>query len=222
MEQPCYKCGQMVEEGRIFCPNCGAPQIRVLVAEPVAAVSLAPTVDAPQNESIVPTSQTVPVLALPVQWSRALKPCLLAALVASVLMLMGLYPVVALPCAGFLAVVFYRQGQQNVPLRSTVSIRVGAFSGLLSSGFIALLTALAATVPDLRAKMHDELLERVQKSFASQTDNPVLQFLVSHLRTPDGFVLVVVLLSGLALVLSLILGGIGGAAAGSLFGRRQR
>ena len=42
MEQPCYKCRQLVEEGRPFCPHCGAPQIRVLVAEPVAAVGTGP------------------------------------------------------------------------------------------------------------------------------------------------------------------------------------
>jgi hypothetical protein len=91
MEQPCYKCGQMVEEGRMFCPNCRAPQIRVLVAEPVAAASLAQLTE-PSNEDILPASQTVPVLALPVQWSHALKPCFLAALAASVLMLLGLHP----------------------------------------------------------------------------------------------------------------------------------
>ena len=34
MEQPCYKCGQTVEEGIPFCPHCSAPQIRVVVAEP--------------------------------------------------------------------------------------------------------------------------------------------------------------------------------------------
>jgi hypothetical protein len=222
MEQPCYKCGQTVEEGRIFCPNCSAPQIRVLIAEPVAAASLSQITEASSSEGILPASETIPVLALPVQWSRALKPCFLAALVASVLMLLGLHPFVVMPSAGFLAVVFYRQGQQNLAVRTGVSIRVGAFSGLLSSGFMVLMTALAATIPDLRSKMHDQLLEKAQQSFASQTDNPVFGFLLSQLKTPDGFVLVLVLLCGIAIVLSLILGGIGGAAAGAIFGRRTR
>jgi len=221
MEQPCYKCGQTVQEGRIFCPNCGAPQIRVLVAEPVA-VSLAPTVDASLNETTLPAAQPSPILAVPVQWSQAIKPCFLAALIASVLILLGLYPVVAMPCAGFLSVVFYRQGQQNLVMRQGVSIRLGAFGALLSSGFMVLMTALAATVPELRAKLHDQILEKAQTSFAAQTDNPFLQFLVSHLKTPDGFILVVILLSAMALVFSLILGGIGGAAAGAMFGKRRR
>jgi hypothetical protein len=221
MEQPCYKCGQMVEEGRMFCPNCRAPQIRVLVAEPVAAASLAQLTE-PSNEDILPASQTVPVLALPVQWSHALKPCFLAALAASVLMLLGLHPFVVMPGAGFLAVLFYRQGQPNLAVRTGVSIRIGAFSGLLSSGFMVLMTAMAATIPDLRIKMHDQLLEKAQQSFASQTDNPVLRYLLSQLRTPDRFVLVLIILCGLAVVLSIILGGIGGAAAGAIFGRRPR
>jgi len=221
MEQPCYKCGQTVEEGRIFCPNCRAPQIRVLVTEPVA-VSLAPTAEASLNEATLPAAQTSPLLALPVQWSQAIKPCFLAALIASVLILLGLYPVVAMPCAGFLSVVFYRQGRQNLAMRPGVSIRLGAFGALLSSCFMVMMTALAATVPELRAKLHHQILEKAQTSFAAQSDNPFLQFLISHLRTPDGFVLVLILLSGMALVFSLILGGIGGAAAGAIFGRRPR
>jgi len=81
---------------------------------------------------------------------------------------------------------------------------------------------MAATIPDLRIKMHDQLLEKAQQSFASQTDNPVLRYLLSQLRTPDRFVLVLIILCGLAVVLSIILGGIGGAAAGAIFGRRPR
>src|SRR5437660_9980738 len=33
MEHPCHKCGQAVEDGIPFCSHCGAPQIRVAVAD---------------------------------------------------------------------------------------------------------------------------------------------------------------------------------------------
>ena len=69
MEQPCYKCRQLVEEGRPFCPHCSAPQIRVLVAEPVAAVGTFAGVAVPSESAVeLPASQTLPVLALPMRW----------------------------------------------------------------------------------------------------------------------------------------------------------
>lgn len=222
MEQPCYKCGQIVDEGKVFCPHCGAPQIRVMVAEPVPTAVLSRTIEAAPHESTLPASQTVPVLALPVQWSQAFKPCVLGALVASLMMGVGLYPVVAMPCAGFLAVVFYRQGQQNLGIRTGAAIRVGAFSGLLSSGFFVFITALGALIPEFRAKIHEQVLDTVQKSASAHTDNPILQQLVQQLKTPDGFFLVLILSCAFAIIFSLVLGGAGGALAGAIFRRRER
>ena len=222
MDQPCYKCSQMVEEGRVFCPYCGAPQIRVLVAESVPAVALARAPEVSSGESALPAHQTVPVLALPVQWSQALKPCFLAALIASVLMVMGLYPLVALPTAGFLSVVFYRHGQQNLAIRRAAAARIGAFGGLLNSGIIVFITAIAAIFPEPRATLHQEILNNVQRVAASHGDSPQLQELLHQLNTPDGFALWLILCGVLLLILSVMLGGAGGAVAGAFFGRGER
>src|SRR5437763_1728658 len=91
-----HKHGGNVEaqEGVPFCPHCSAPQIRVLVAEPTPSpLAFAPAI-AVQDSDVLPASQTVPVLALPMQWSQAAKPCALAALVAALLMSLGLNPFV--------------------------------------------------------------------------------------------------------------------------------
>ena len=34
MDHPCYKCGHSIEDGKPFCSQCGAPQIRVAMPEP--------------------------------------------------------------------------------------------------------------------------------------------------------------------------------------------
>ena len=39
MDHPCYKCGHSVEDGKPFCLECGAPQIRVAMPEPAAPVA---------------------------------------------------------------------------------------------------------------------------------------------------------------------------------------
>ena len=113
MEQPCYKCGQVVEEGVPFCPHCSAPQIRVVLAEPAPSPIFA-AVGPSQDTAAFPSAQIVPVLALPMQWAEAFRPCALAALVASLLMSMGLNPFVAMFSVGFLAVVFYRQRRRGI------------------------------------------------------------------------------------------------------------
>jgi hypothetical protein len=221
MDQPCYKCGQVVEEGRVFCPHCGAPQIRVLVAEPLPAAAIPRTTEGSSSDSALPAHQTVPVLALPVQWSQALKPCFLAALIASVLMVVGLHPFAAMPAAGFLSVVFYRQGRQNLAIRRAAAARVGAFGGLLHSGIVVFITALAAFFPEPRAKLHEEILNNVQRVAAAHADNPQLQELLHHLNTPDGFAVWLILCGVLLLILSVMLGGAGGAVAGAIFGRGE-
>src|SRR6202046_4320983 len=33
MDHPCYQCGHIVEDGKPFCAQCGAPQIRVAMPE---------------------------------------------------------------------------------------------------------------------------------------------------------------------------------------------
>lgn len=222
MEQPCYKCGQIVEEGRVFCPHCGAPQIRVLVAEPVAAVAISGSMRVATDDDPLPASQTVPVLALPNQWSRTLKPCALAALLSSVLVLLKLYPVVAMLCAGFLAVVFYRQGQQELTIKPGAAFRIGAVSGMFFSGYFTLLTALAAMFPDPRAKLHEEILANLQNLAAAHADNPQYQDMLQQMKTPDGFALWLIAFSVAFLIVSLLLGGLGGAVAGTIFRRKRR
>jgi hypothetical protein len=222
MEQPCYKCGQFVEEGRVFCPHCGAPQIRVLVAEPVSVIAVAGQTRIPANETPLRASQTVPVLALPMGWSQTLKPCALAALLSSVMVLLRLYPPVAMLCAGFLAVIFYRQGQPELAIKPGAAFRIGALSGMFFSGYFTLLTALAAMFPEPRVKLHEEILANMQTLVAAHADSPQYQDMLQQIKTPDGFALWLIALGVAFLILSVVLGGLGGTVAGTIFRKKQR
>src|SRR6202035_249198 len=164
MEQSCYKCRQAVEEGTAFCPHCSAPQIRVVIADPAAPLAYAAAGAESQDSTALPASQIVPVLALPMQWSQALKPCALAALVASLLMSMGLNPFVAMFSVGFLAVVFYRQGRREITIKIGTGAGLGALGGLLWFAMSSILEALIVIFlhkgPDLR----NELVIRIQQA----------------------------------------------------------
>src|ERR1700757_3188697 len=163
MEQPCYKCAQPVEQGVPFCPHCAAPQIRVVMAErvPIPAVS-ADAGASSQDAADLPASQTVPVLALPVRWSQALRPCLLAAFVGSLLMILGLNPFVAMISVGFLAVVFYRQRRPEIHVRARVGAGLGILGGLLWFAISSILQTLTVIFLHKGPELRDELIKRIQ------------------------------------------------------------
>jgi hypothetical protein len=221
MEQPCYKCGQAVEEGRPFCPHCAAPQIRVLLPDPEpAAGSFAEAISTSNQHIDLPASQTLPVLALPMQWSQALKPCALAAVVASVLMSLGLNPFVAMFSVGFLAVVFYRQGRREVNIKARTGAALGSLGGLLWFAISAILETSLILLTNKGGELRAELLSRVQQA-ASQTTDPQVLAVFDRFKTPEGLQMLMLIGILFALFASIALGGLGGTVAGTLFKRRR-
>jgi hypothetical protein len=220
MEQACYKCGQTVDEGTPFCPHCAAPQIRVVIAEP-APLPLAYAGANAQDSTVLPASQTVPVLALPMQWSQAFRPCALAAVVASLLMALGLNPFVAMFSVGFLAVVFYRQSRREILMKPVIGAGLGALGGLLWFAMSSILEALVVIVFHKGPELSGELVKRIQQA-ASQTNDPQVLAMFDRLKSPGG--LEVLMLTGLvfALLASVVLGGLGGLLGGALLGRREK
>ena len=139
MEQACYKCGQLVEQGHPFCPHCSAPQIRVLIPEPVAV----PLDNPSATESSDPLSLPRAVPLLPMQWSQAAKPCAIAALIAAVGMVLKLVaPLIAAIGAGFLAVVLYRRQNLDVAMNARVGARIGAVCGFFCFAITLILGAV--------------------------------------------------------------------------------
>ena len=222
MEQSCYKCGQTVEEGVPFCPHCSAPQIRVVIAEPAPPPLAFASAATSQDAAVLPASQTVPVLALPMQWSQALKPCALAALVAFLIGLWSQSVIVAMLAAGFLAVIFHGRPRSGTPLRASEAARLGALAGILCSVIVSLFMGFAATVPDVRAKMQDECIASAQKLSAWFPANPAIQEQIDELKTPRGFVMALIKAGIVLFVLSIVLAGAGGALGGAMLGRRDK
>jgi|SRR5271170_4175146 hypothetical protein len=222
MEQPCYKCGQTVEQGIAFCPHCSAPQIRVVIAEPATApAAFAEPTIASQATAVLPASQTVPVLALPMQWSQAVRPCALAALVASLLGSLGLHPLVAMLSVGFLAVIFYRQFRPGGSTQALAGARLGALSGLFWFAMTSILQALAVLVLHKGPELRHELIARIEQA-ATQTSDPQTLAMLDRIKSPGGLELLMICGLIFAFVASVVLGGIGGALGGAIFGRRDK
>jgi len=222
MEQPCYKCGQTVEEGVVFCPHCSAPQIRVVIAEPAPSVVPSDAAIAEQGSASLPASQTVPVLAVPMRWSRAVQPCALAALIASVAMLLKLMvPLLAVLGYGFLAVAFYRRRSPGITMRAGAGAPLGALCGLFCFGMSAIFGAAEVAILHKGGEIRQFMLDAIQQTAVRLAD-PQYQPGLDFMRSPTGLVFMMVCLLIVVLLAFLVLGTMGGALGGAILGRNDK
>jgi len=218
MEQPCHKCGQIVEEGRVFCPHCGAPQIRVLLAQPAGAIGDSEAA----SQSRLSGAETVPIIAVSSKWSRTAGPCATAALIASAAIVVQLIvPLIAGIGAGFLAVLLYRNRNPEIAVHARMGARIGAICALFTSGITAILGALRVAALHEGGKIRQVLLDAIQ-SQASRYPDPQRQATLDFVRSPSGLVLMLIALLVFGMILLIFLGIIGGALAGVGLGRRDR
>jgi len=222
MEHSCYKCDYVIEEGRPFCPHCRAPQIRVLIAEtdrPVAAIQseIAPT----PSDAGLPASQTIPVLAVPMQWSQALKPGTLAAVVTSLLMLVGLNPFVGMLMVGFLAVVFYRLGNPEASIRPGAGARLGALSGLICFALASIVEAVAVLALHKGAEIRQALLTAINQA-ASRTSDPQALAMFERFKSPQGLEALMIFGILFGLVAGVLLAAVTGALGGAVLRPRRK
>lgn len=218
MDHPCYKCGQNIEDGKPFCPQCGAPQIRVAMAEAAAELTHAGDVATPAlGRELSLEASGVPATSL-ARWYQA-QPAALAAGVALLLMLLRLNPFVAALGTGFLAVVFARR-RGGGGIRTMAGARLGALSGLLFFGMLTFLETLAVAVLHKGAEVRGQLIDKIQQA-AARYPGPEVQPFLDFVRSPGGlaFMLGASLIFGF--VAFIALGAIGGALGASFLGRRD-
>ncbi len=222
MEHPCHSCRQAVEDGVPFCQHCGAPQIRVATVEPrLASESAGAEGQSARDLEVIQTTLRVSKVASPMQWSKALPACALAAAIAAVLMALGLMvPFLAVVGAGFLAVGFYRRRNPGVSIRAGAGARLGAASGLLCYGMSAVLEALVA-IFHKGAVLRDKMLEAIQQA-ASRTTDPQAVAMLDYLKSPAGMALMMVFVLIFAFIAFVVLSSLGGALGGVLLGRANR
>jgi len=208
----------MVEEGRVFCPHCRAPQIRVAVAE---AVAEGPAVGAVQPGQLT-ASETVPVIAVPMRWDQAAQPCAVAAFIAALGMVLQLiHPVIAAIGAGFLAVALYRRRHPELAVHARTGARLGAICGFFCSGMTAILAAFRVTILHEGGKIRAVLQDAIQQQ-AGRYSDPEFQASLDFFRSPTGLVTMLVFFFIVVLILLILLGMLGGALGGVGLGRRGR
>jgi hypothetical protein len=219
MDESCYKCGQPVAPGTPFCRHCGAPQIRVTLPEP-ASVPLSSDGLTLSGDADALTARPPVLPGIPLGWAYSLRPCALAALVAALLMALGLNPFVAMLSVGFLAVVFNRQQRPGSVFNPAAGAKLGALSGLLWFVMSAILESFVIALLHRAAEIRHELISRIEQA-ASQTSDPQTLAVFDKLKSPGGleFLMIFGILFGL--LAAIVLSGVGGALGAIIFGRRD-
>jgi MFS family permease len=222
MNHSCHRCGRTLEEGRPFCPDCGAPQIRVILPEPSPEPALAGDGAVLQGHGeaahVLPSDSANPLGG---GFSRDLKPCGLAAAIAIALGLVGLNPFVAALAAGWLAVTFSRRRTLPASLTPGTGARLGAITGLLIFGISTILETLGVVLLHKGAEVRSQLLDKVQQ-VAQRYPGPEVQPLVDFVKTPEGFAFMMVGSVIFGLVAFIVLAAGGGAAGAWFMSRNQR
>lgn len=214
MQYSCYRCGAAVEDQTPFCASCGAPQIRVNVAQETPFASDAPAT--PPLEPGTPASIQPP--ALPVHFDgrtivprkkflRQIWPFALASgLAMGVIDFLGIVLLI-----GAIVFCIYRYKSNNPGLFTrSDGTRLGVLTAFISFFPYALLivTRVAAN-PETTQK---ELLQ----AFQQRLQGPQYQEMLRQLSTHEGLVMIVGLILFFFLIFLLVLGAITGALGASI------
>jgi len=226
MDHSCYKCGQSIEDGKAFCSSCGAPQIRVTVAEPPegakpeAVSSEQPIFALDPPEARHPL--TIAALSAGILWARAFRICAVAAFISIVVASLRLMPPpVAMLGAGCLAVILYYRRSPGWRVDARAGAKIGALTSLLSYAVFAVCFLIFLAVLQSGGPARQQLIEALQQVGARSHD-PQVQAFLDLLNSPDGLAAKLVVGMVGFLLISLAAGSVAGALTGAFLGRRQR
>jgi hypothetical protein len=204
VDHSCHHCGATVEDGRPFCSQCRAPQIRVQLAVP---------------DAVTPSELPAAEAALaPPQPSRTAssnrldrRVAVRAALKAGVLgIFIGMIPFLGIVLTGSLAVYFYRR-ESGFALPISLASRLGGAAGIVVFAINAVCTILVIVL-HAQQKCID-ILVAVAQGVGANTADPNFQAGIRNLFTPSGL--------ATTFIFALALASVGGALA-SLFMRPRR
>jgi hypothetical protein len=225
MDHPCHKCGHSIEDGKAFCLQCGAPQIRVAAPEAAPAVVGDVSSNNPPVFSLdhraVPGPVSLPTLSTGIEWPKAFRACAIAALIAFLVTALRLMvPPLAVLGAGFLAVVLYRRRNPTWSISAASGAQLGAISGLLFSGIAAIFAVLMVALWQAGGQVRQGMLDAIQQ-LAAHSNDPQAQAALDFLKTPEGLASKVLRGMVVLVLVSVAAGSIAGALTGAFLSRKK-
>ncbi|MGO9865243.1 MAG: zinc ribbon domain-containing protein [Terriglobales bacterium] len=211
MDHSCQHCGATVEDGRPFCSQCRAPQIRVQIAVPDAVTPSEP----PAVETSLAPPQPTPAASTTALDRRGAVRAALKAGVLGVFISIIITPLLGTIFAGALAVYFYRR-DAGFPLPPALGSRLGGAAGIVLFAINAITFTVWIFAFHGQQQYIDYLLKILPK-FGFNPADPDIQASIHNLFTPSGLAFTFFF----GMIFALALASLGGALA-SLFMRPRR
>ena len=204
-----------------FCPNCGAPQIRVtlpernwevpLHSEPGAPSTVQPVQRDPGDKKTTDTRR-----------QSAVRAALNAGVLAAVL---GMVPLpgaflIALPLAGVISVRLFRRRTQLRLISVGTGFRLGALTGLFGAIISLLITVVGTLIFHAENQLRDAIVKSIHQAQARAVDAQAREAL-NYFLSPPGMLVMVILGAILVTAVFVVLGGLGGALSASASGRSR-
>jgi hypothetical protein len=215
----------MVGDGVPFCKQCGAPQIRVISAEPESTAEVQPD-ESSQDILAPPALPTLPpafsqMHAGTVQWSLALPGAALGG-VFSLLAMVIPYAVLgpAFLLGGGLAVILYRRASGGTVPTPGAGARIGAASG--GFGFLYLAVLAVAIAVYYPAATRESMLASVSQMTARGYDPQQVAQAQELIKSPGGVMVVLGFILFMMLLIMVAGSSIGGAFCAAWSSRRPR
>lgn len=201
-------------DGRPFCPECGAPQVRVEIAAPPRPLQEEfPAGGVNLHQPVLTESASSPWQSAPddrrIAGSAIIKAGLLGVLV-------GIIPLLGSVLTGVIAVWLYRRGGGSYRTAG-LGARLGAAAAGLAFAISGLFTAVQVFV--LHAQLQsEEAMRKLLSALGADLSDPEIQASIHRLFTPSGMLVSIIL----GLLVALALGAFGGAVAASSRPRPRR
>lgn len=202
-----------VADGAPFCSNCRAPQIRFIVPEPAESLPAAGAFSG--AESPVASSRLV--------WPKAFYSAFVGGVFSALFMnflggLLGL----GFIAGGVIAVYAYRRRVPGAVLSLGSGVQLGAVSGSLGFAVFGVLLTLEISLTHSQARLYQIILESMNQT-AQNADPQIqqqIQDMIAQFKTPEGFVVSIILMA-VSLLLLFVFFSILGGAIGSSMTRRK-
>lgn len=208
VEHSCQQCGNTVEDGRPFCPQCRAPQIHVQAAVPDDVIGSEIAVET----GLAPPPPLRALSVTTIDKGAAVR----AALKAGVLgVFVGMIPFLGIALTGALAIFFYRRDNGLVPAAG-VGSRLGGAAGVVAFAINALMITIRIFLFHAQQEYTDTIL-KIAQQFGANAADPYLQASIHNLFTPSG--LAVTFFFGM--IFSVVLASVGGALASLIMRSRH-